>query len=99
MFLGEVRIPRRIAACAHFVVINKGVRQFYLSSDTRKFINTIPILSYFEKKADMSVVWAYVSLWLGGLVSLDVCCRANKVEGTMSCRCNEPKRFWYLNMT
>ena len=27
-------------------------------------------LSYFEKIADMSVVWAYVSLWLCNLVSL-----------------------------
>ena len=33
--LGEVRIPRRNAARAHFVVINKGAGQFYLSSDTR----------------------------------------------------------------
>ena len=33
--LGEVRIPRRTAARAHFVVINKGAGEFYLSSDTR----------------------------------------------------------------
>ena len=33
--LAEVRIPRRNAARAHFAVINKGVRQFYLRSDTR----------------------------------------------------------------
>ena len=33
--LGEVRIPRRTAARAHFVVINKGAGQFFLSSDTR----------------------------------------------------------------
>ena len=32
--LGEVRIPCRTAARAHFVVINKGVGQFYLSCDT-----------------------------------------------------------------
>ena len=43
-------------------------------------------LSYFEKKIHMSVVWAYVSLWLCGFVAL--CVRisvagANKVEGTM----------------
>ena len=28
--LSEVRIPRRAAARAHFLVINKGARQFYL---------------------------------------------------------------------
>ena len=33
--LAEVRIPRRAAARAHFLVINKGARQFYLSFDTR----------------------------------------------------------------
>ena len=33
--VGEVRIPRRTAARAHFVVINKGAGQFSLSSDTR----------------------------------------------------------------
>ena len=33
--LAEVRIPRRAAARAHFVVINKGAGQFYLSFDTR----------------------------------------------------------------
>ena len=32
--LGEVRIPRRTAARAHFLVINKGAGEFYLSSDT-----------------------------------------------------------------
>ena len=31
----EVRIPRKAAARAHFLVINKGARQFYLSFDTR----------------------------------------------------------------
>ena len=31
--LGEVRIPRRTAARAHFVIINKGAQQFYLSFD------------------------------------------------------------------
>ena len=30
--MGEVRIPRRTAARAHFVVINKGAGQFFLSS-------------------------------------------------------------------
>ena len=33
--LAEVRIPRRAAARAHFLVINKGAEQFYLSFDTR----------------------------------------------------------------
>ena len=33
--LAEVRIPRRAAARAHFLVINKGARQFCLSFDTR----------------------------------------------------------------
>ena len=33
--LAEVRIPRRVAARAHFLVINKGARQFCLSFDTR----------------------------------------------------------------
>ena len=33
--LDEVRIPRRTAARAHFVVINKGARQFNLNSATR----------------------------------------------------------------
>ena len=33
--LAEVRIPRSAAARAHFVVINKGAGQFYLSFDTR----------------------------------------------------------------
>ena len=33
--LCEVRIPRRTAARAHFVVINKGARQFHLNSATR----------------------------------------------------------------
>ena len=33
--LAEVRIPRRVAARAHFLVINKGAGQFYLSFDTR----------------------------------------------------------------
>ena len=33
--LAEVRIPRRAAARAHFLVINKGTGQFYLSFDTR----------------------------------------------------------------
>ena len=31
--LCEVRIPRRTAARAHFVVINKGAGQFFLSSN------------------------------------------------------------------
>ena len=45
------------------------------------------LLSYFEKIAHMSVVWAYVSLWLCIFVSLYVqmfVARANKVKGTMS---------------
>ena len=33
--LAEVRVPRRAAARAHFLVINKGAGQFYLSFDTR----------------------------------------------------------------
>ena len=33
--VAEVRILRRAAAGAHFLVINKGARQFYLSFDTR----------------------------------------------------------------
>ena len=33
--LGEVRILCRTATRAHFIVINKGTGQFYLSSDTR----------------------------------------------------------------
>ena len=33
--LGEVRILRRTATRAHFVVINRGAGQFYLSSDTK----------------------------------------------------------------
>ena len=33
--LAEERIPRRTAARAHFLVINKGAGQFYLSFDTR----------------------------------------------------------------
>ena len=33
--LVEVRIPRRAAARAHFLVVNKGTGQFYLSFDTR----------------------------------------------------------------
>ena len=33
--LAEVRIPRRSAARAHFLVINKGAGQFYLTFDTR----------------------------------------------------------------
>ena len=33
--LGEVRIPRRAATRAHFLVINKGTGQLYLSFDTR----------------------------------------------------------------
>ena len=33
--LAEVRIPRRAAARAHFLVINSGAGQFYLSFDTR----------------------------------------------------------------
>ena len=33
--LAEVGIPRRAAARAHFLVINKGAGQFYLSFDTR----------------------------------------------------------------
>ena len=33
--LAEVRIPCRNAARAHFVVINKGARHFYLLSDTK----------------------------------------------------------------
>ena len=44
-------------------------------------------LSYFEKIAHMSVVWAYVSLWLCIFVALYVgmfVARTNKVEGTMS---------------
>ena len=50
-------------------------------------IHFITLLSYFEKIADMSVVKAYVSLWLCGFVALYVgmfVARANKVEGTMS---------------
>ena len=45
------------------------------------------LLSYFEKIAHMSVVQAYVSLWLCGFEALYVgmfVARANKVEGTMS---------------
>ena len=34
--MGEVRILCTTATRAHFVVINKGARHFYLSSDTRK---------------------------------------------------------------
>ena len=47
----------------------------------------ISFLSYFEKIAHMSVVWAYVSLWLCIFVALYVgmfVARTNKVEGTMS---------------
>ena len=33
--LGDMRIPRRTTARAHFVVINNGAGQFCLSSDTR----------------------------------------------------------------
>ena len=47
----------------------------------------VNLLSYFEKIAHMSVVWAYVSLWLCNFVTLYVrmfVARANKVEGTMS---------------
>ena len=33
--LGEVRIPLRTAARAHFVVVNKGAGKFYLIFDTR----------------------------------------------------------------
>ena len=33
--MAEVRIPRRAAARAHFLVINKGDGKFYLSFDTR----------------------------------------------------------------
>ena len=33
--LAEVRIPRRAAARAHFLVINKGAEHFYLSFDTK----------------------------------------------------------------
>ena len=33
--LAEVRIPRRAAARAHFLVIKKGAGQFYLSFETR----------------------------------------------------------------
>ena len=29
--LAEVRIPRRAAAHAHFLIVNKGAGQFYLS--------------------------------------------------------------------
>ena len=46
-----------------------------------------PFLSYFEKIAHMSVVWAYVSLWLCGFVAVSVrmcVAGANKVEGTIS---------------
>ena len=39
--LAEVRIPRRTAARAHFLVINKSAGQFYLNFDTRYL--TIPI--------------------------------------------------------
>ena len=45
------------------------------------------LLSYFEKIAHMSVVWADVSLWLCIFETLYVrmfVARANKVEGTMS---------------
>ena len=43
--LAEVRIPRRAAARAHFLVINEGVGQFYLSFDTRKLTISIPAFS------------------------------------------------------
>ena len=33
--LAEVRIPRRTAARANFVVINKGAWKFYVISDLR----------------------------------------------------------------
>ena len=57
--------------------------------------DAITFLSYFEKIAHMSVVWAYVSLWLCIFVTLYLCifvtlyvrmfvARANKVEGTIS---------------
>ena len=35
-----------------------------------------PFLSYFEKIAHTSVVWAYVSLWLCIFVCSDVCCKS-----------------------
>ena len=57
-----------------------------LSNNGRQIWATI-LLSYFEKIAHMSVVQAYVSLWLCGFVALYVgmfVARANKVEGTMS---------------
>ena len=40
--LAEVRIPRRAAARAHFLVINKGAGQFYLRFDTRLLKIPIP---------------------------------------------------------
>ena len=37
-----------------------------------------PVLSYFEKIAHMSVVWAYISLWLCIFVYSDVCCKSQQ---------------------
>ena len=37
----EVRIPRRTAARANFVVLNKGARKFYLISNTNTYTKLI----------------------------------------------------------
>ena len=40
------------------------------------FVYQTYLLSYFEKIAHMSVVGAYVSLWLCNFVCSDVCCKS-----------------------
>ena len=60
-----------------------GKPGWYVVMKGRIFFRT-SLLSYFEKLAHMSVVWAYVSLWLCvfvalylcGFVCWDVCCKS-----------------------
>ena len=61
--------------------MNGGKNYVHQDRISASLIPKNPLLSYFEKIAHMSVVWAYVSL----CVRISVA-GANKVEGTMSWR-------------
>ena len=68
-------VKRRIStACILFTFLWVCAIWWILCDNGQLHIH-VTLLKFFEKIAHMSVVWAYVSLWLCGFVCSDVCCR------------------------
>ena len=68
--LAEVRIPRRAAARAHFLVINKGARQFYLSFRYKVAYNPNAFfLNWKQRTAGKAVEDAlqYIKMYVAGV--------------------------------